>query len=84
MLSLRAGAVIQAVVCFFSSWTCRACHMDSGSKNLSMPWSTVMAHDPMHHFIKHKIKSCSTLPCYVQVTHNTKCLLKTTRLLYAG
>lgn len=48
------------------------------------PWSTVMVHGPMHRFIKHTCKSYSMLPCYVQVTCNTKCLLKTTRLLYAG
>lgn len=58
--------------------------MNSGSKKIMTPWSTVMVHGPMHHFIKHTCKSCGKLPCYVQVTCNTKCLLKTTRLPYAG
>lgn len=58
--------------------------MNSGSKKIMTPWSTVMVPGPMHHFIKHTCKSCGMLPCYVQVTCNTKCLLKTTRLPYAG
>lgn len=58
--------------------------MNSDSKKFMTPWSTVMVHGPMHHFIKHTCKSYGMLPCYVQVTCNAKCLLKTTRLLYAG